>query len=152
VGILLKRLKESRKGVAEVVGSLIIILIVAIAGVIVYAYSVDVIGTTSSRFSLQTAQNEELIQERFEIVRVWSNQDIVNITVLNYGRTDLSIVSVYVNGTAVSIYDSGNSITIGPGQLVNVQFVSPLEIPVDSYLEILAISERGGKNTVLYQT
>jgi hypothetical protein len=152
MNILLKKLRESKTGVAEVIGSLIIILIVAIAGVIVYAYSVNVIGTTSSRFSIQTEQNEELIQERFEIVRTWSNQDIINITVLNFGRTDLSIVSVYVNGTAVSSYDSDNSIPIGPGQLVNVKFASPFEIQVGSCLQILAVSERGGKNTVLYQT
>ena len=152
MNVLLKRFRDSKKGVAEVVGSLIIILIVAIAGVVVYAYSVNVIGTTSSRFSIQTEQNEELIQERFEIVRIWSNQDILNITVLNFGRTDLSIVSVYVNGTAASGYDNDNSIPIGPGQLVNVKFTSPFELQVDSCLQILAVSERGGKNTVLYQT
>jgi hypothetical protein len=151
VNLLLKRLRESKKGIAEVIGSLIIILIVAIAGVVVYAYSVNVIDSSSSRLGLQTSQNEDLLKERFEIVQVWSNQNQLNVTILNYGQIDLSISSIYVNGTAVSVFQSGNSVLTGTGEIVNVEFTSPLVIQSNSCLQILAVSERGGKNTILYQ-
>jgi len=151
VNILLKRLRDSKKGVAEVIGSLVIILIVAIAGTIVYAYSVNVIGSSSSNFNLQTTQNEELLQERFEIIKVWSNQNQLNLTLFNYGQTDLSIVAVYINGTAVPQFTSGNTVKIGEGQLLNVKFTSPFFVQSGSCLEILAISARGGRNTVFYQ-
>ncbi len=148
---LLRRLRESKRGVAEVIGSLVIILIVSLAGVVVYAYSVNIMGSYNSNFNLQTAQSEGLLKERFEIVGVWLNQNQLNLTVLDYGQTDLSVVAVYINGTAVTQFTNGNRATIGAGELVNVKFASPLTIQQGDCLEILAVSERGGKNTVLYQ-
>ena len=95
----------------------------------------------------------EQAQERFEILRAWSNNESrFNITVLNYGKTDLSIVAIYLNGTAVQQYLSGKDTTIGTGQLLTVEFTSPLTIQTSSWLEILAVSARGGKTTVLYET
>lgn len=148
---LLKRLTRSKKGLSEIVASLMLILIVTIAGVIVYAYSVSVIGSSSSNFDLQTTQSEDLAKERFQIIRVWSNgQNQLNLTVLNYGKTDLTINAVYVNGTAVAQFVSGNGVAIGVDQLVNVKFTLPFTIQSGSLIEILAVSARGGKNTVIY--
>jgi hypothetical protein len=148
---MLKRLRENKKGVAEIIGSLVIVLIVAFAGTIVYAYSINVIGSSNSNLNLQTTQSEQLLQERFEIIREWSNQNQLNLTIYNYGQTDLSLVAVYINGTAVQQFTSGNTIQIGEGQLVNIKFTSPITFQTGSNLEILAISARGGRNTVLYQ-
>ncbi len=151
--VLLKRLIHCRKAVAEVVGSLIIILIITIAGVGVYAYSLNVISASSDDFSSKTLQNSQQAQERFGILRVWSNnQDQIRLTILNYGQTDLSVSAVYLNGTAVQQYINGKDITIGTGQLVTVDFISPLPIQSGLSLQILAVSERGGKTTVLYET
>jgi hypothetical protein len=129
------------------------ILIVTIAGVGVYAYSLNAISASSDNFSQKTAQYSEQVRERFEILRVWSNdQNLINITIFNYGQTDLSIAAVYLNGTAVQNYLSGKDTTIGTGQLLTVEFTSPLTIQHSSYMEILAVSARGGKTTVLHET
>lgn len=147
---MLKRLMRNKKGLSEIIASLLLILIVTSAGVVVYAYSVKVIGSSSSNFNLQNAQNEEQAQERFQIIRVWSsNQNQLNLTILNYGMTDLTIVAVYINGTSVTQFISGNAVTIGVDQLINVRFTSPLTVQSGS-LQILAVSQRGGKNTVFY--
>jgi archaellum component FlaF (FlaF/FlaG flagellin family) len=135
-----------------VVGSLIIILIVTIAGVGVYAYSVNALSESSDNFSQKTTYYSEQVQERFEILRVWSdNQDAINVTIYNYGQTDLSINALYLNGTAVQHYQNGKDTTIGTGQLLNVEFTSPLSLQNGNSLEILAVSARGGKTTVLYE-
>ncbi len=149
--ILLKRLINCKKGVAEVIGSLIIILIVAVAGVVVYAYSLNVMSSSSSNFNLQSVQREQQAQERFQILRVWSNQNQFNVTILNHGQTDLTVAAVYLNGTASTQYTGGKDTTIGVGQLVNVKFTSPITVQSGSTVQILAVSERGGKTTVLYE-
>ncbi|MCW3999251.1 MAG: hypothetical protein NWE93_03335 [Candidatus Bathyarchaeota archaeon] len=149
---MLSRFIRCKRAVAEVVGSLIIILIVTIAGVGVYAYSVNAISQSSDNFNQKTTYYAEQAQERFEILRTWSGNQIVNITVYNFGQTDLSIQSVYLNGTAVQNYISGRAQTIGTGQIINVKFTSPINLQDASCIEILAVSERGGKNSVLYET
>jgi len=152
VKLLLRRFISNKKGVAEVIGSLIIILIVAIAGTVAYAYSISVMSASSSSFELRTEKYQDQLQERFQIIRVWSNnQDLINITVHNYGKTDLTIIALYLNGTAIEDYLSGLDSTIGTGQLLNVRFKTPFQIDSDSSLEILAISQRGGKTSVLYE-
>jgi hypothetical protein len=147
---MLKKFLHCKKGVAEVIGSLIIILIVTIAGVGVYAYSLNAIASSSNNLTQKTVQYSEQAQERFEIITVWSNNQNIKLTILNYGQTDLSIAAVYVNGTAVQQYLSGRGTKIGTEQLLTVEFTSPLPIQ-NACIDILAVSERGGKNTVLYQ-
>lgn len=149
---LLERLIRCNKGIAEIVGSLVLILIVTAAGVIVYAYSVNVMSSSSSNYDLQTTQSEQQAQERFEAVRVWLNSpNQLNLTILNYGKTDLTIDAVYINSTKVTQFTSGRAVTIGIGQLVNVKFTSPLAIQTGSSVEVLVVSQRGGKSTVFFK-
>jgi predicted PurR-regulated permease PerM len=149
---MLKKFIHCKKGIAEVIGSLIIILIVTIAGVGVYAYSLNAISSSSNNLTQKAMQYSEQAQERFEIIAAWSNNQDIKLTILNYGQTDLSITAVYVNGTAVMQYLNGRGTKIGTDQLITIEFTSPLSIQSNAFLDILAISERGGKNTVLYQT
>ncbi len=145
---MFKRLLRDKKGLAEIVGSLIIILIVVAAGVVVYSYSTGVIGSSSSNLNLQATTNEQQAQERFEIIRVWSNiKSQLNLTILNYGQIDLTIWSVFINGTIANV----KPLTIGVGQLGNVLLTSPLKFQPGSDLSILAVSERGGKTSIVYQ-
>ncbi len=147
----LKRFLQNRKGISEVIGSLVLILIVTVAGVGVYAYSLNAMSSSSSNLNQRTNQLSQQSQERFEIIRAWSNDQQMNITVLNYGQTDLHIVAVYVNGTPAQQYMSGVDKTVGTDQLLTVEFTSPVQVTAGSNLEILAVSERGGKTTVLYE-
>lgn len=152
--MLLKRFLQCKKGVSEIIGSLIIILIVTIAGAGVYAYSLNAMSSSSDSLNQNSKIYTELAQERFEIIRVWSNNQQLNITILNYGQIGLSINAVYVNGTIVDQYISGKDQTVGEGQLATIEFITPVTIPSDSesMLQILVASQRGGKHTVLYQT
>jgi flagellin-like protein len=151
VNITLTKLRTSKKGLSEVIGSLILIMIVSISGVIVYAYSVNIIGTSSTDFSIRTVQNEELLKEKFQILRVWMHQNQMNLTILNWGQTDFTTAAVYVNGLAVIQFTSKNSVTIGPGELANVEFTLPFTAQLGSNLEVLVVSDRGGKNSAVYQ-
>jgi len=148
---LLKKFLQCKRGVSEIIGSLIIILIVTIAGVAVYAYSLNAISVSSSELNQQTQVYSELAQERFEVIRVWNNDLHFNVTVLNFGKTDLTIDAVYVNGAAVNDFLRGKGQTIGSGELVTVEFNSQITFSSGDVLRILVVSERGGRNTVLFQ-
>jgi flagellin-like protein len=146
---ILKRFLQCKRGVSEIIGSLIIILIVTIAGVAVYAYSLNAISVSSSELNQQTQVYSELAQERFEVIKVWNNSSQFRLTVLNFGKIDFAVDAVYINGVAVEV-TSGGGETVGVGELVTVEFNSPITFSSGDVLRILVVSERGGRNTVLH--
>ncbi|MGF3521526.1 MAG: archaellin/type IV pilin N-terminal domain-containing protein [Candidatus Bathyarchaeia archaeon] len=143
---------RNRRGLSEIISSLLLILIVASAGVVIYAYSVGAFNASASHFQLQTQLDEERVRERLQVIRVWwdtANQ--LNITVLNHGDIAVSVDAVYVNGTAVTNFLSGRGVFTAVGQLVNVRFVSPVAISSGSVYEIAVVTERGGRTVVSWK-
>jgi len=140
---------RNKRGVSEIIASLMLVLIVTSAGVVAYSYSIGAFSSSTSLFQLDTNQKEEQAQERFAIIAVWSNTpNQLNLTVLNYGQIDLTIDMVYINSTSVGSYLGGRSTTIGKSALVQVSFTSPVTIQAGSTYEIVVVSTRGSKNAV----
>ena len=146
---------RDKRGVSEIVASLIIVLIVCVAGAGLYAYSLNAFSSSGSSFLLQTSGREERARERFSIIAVWwdnsTGQDKMNITVLNYGKIELAIDAVYIDGTQVSAYTSGKGETVAKGSIVSVKFTSSVSILDGQTYEIIAVSERGSKNVVYWK-
>ncbi len=146
-----RSLFKNKRGVSEIIASLIMILIVSVAGAVIYSYSLNTFSSSSSSLQLQTTQKEERTLERFSVIAVWwdtANQ--LNLTLLNYGKIEIAISAVYVNGTAVSVFSSGTGTTVGAGELVQVKFTAPVAIQAGGKYEILAVSQRGVKNAVCW--
>lgn len=149
---MLERLLSNKRGVSEVIASLILILVVTVAGAVIYSYSVSAFSSSGSHFEQQTISDQELLRERFQVIRVWwDNSTQLNLTVLNCGQIDITVSAVYINGTAVQSPFSGQSVRVGVGELVYVKFYSPLPIGSGTVCEILVITERGGKNSVSWK-
>ena len=147
-----RSLVHNKHGVSEIIASLILILIVSAAGVLAYSVSLTAFSSSTSDFQLQTDQREEKARERLVIIAVWwdlSNQ--LNLTVLNYGRIDLAVDKVYVNGTVVATYLSGRGVRIGTWSVVSVKFVSPVSIVSGQTYAMIVVSERGSKNEISWQ-
>jgi flagellin-like protein len=149
------RLLGNRRGVSEVIASLILILVVTAAGVVIYSYSVSAFSSSGSHFEQQTHLDQEQMRERFQVIRVWwdSSTSQLNLTILNYGQIDIAVSAVYISGTAVAQdqFLSGRSVRVGVGELVLVKFVSPISIQSGTVSEILVVTERGGKNSVSWK-
>ena len=145
-------LLRNRRGVSEIIASLIMILVVSAGGVVVYSFSLEAFSTSSSLHELQTSQREEQAKERFLIVviRNTTMTDQLNVTVLNYGRTELTIVAVYVNGTN-STDLTGGGIAVGTGQLTSVQFVSSIPIGTGDAYEVAVVSKQGSENVIYWK-
>jgi flagellin-like protein len=151
---MFERLRSNKKGVSEIIASLLLILIITSAGVVVYAYSINAFGSSSSHFQQQTHMDEEQTLERLQIIRVWwDNLNQFNLTVLNCGEINWVINAIYINGIAVNgiqVTDSsGVSVDFtGLGQLALVKFISPITITSGSVYEIIVVTERGGRTSV----
>ena len=145
-------LVRNRRGVSEIIASVVLILIVSSAGIVAYSYSIGAFSSSTSFLQLDTNQKEKQAQERFAIITVWSNLPYqLNLTVLNYGQIDLAIDSVYINWTSVASYLAGRRTTIGNGALIQVTFTSPISIQSGSTYSIVAVSTRGSKNAISWK-
>jgi len=143
---------HEKRGSSEIIASLIMVLIVSTGGAALYSYSLGVFSSSSSSFQGRTDLREERARERFQIIAVWWNvtTDYLNITILNFGKIEVAIEAVYINGTRVSI-SSGRGINIGTRKRISIKFNSPLPIDEGDTCEILAISERGSKDAVYWK-
>ena len=148
---MLRYFLHDKRGVSEIIASLMMVLIVSAAGVILYTYSLNTFASTGSSFQLQTALREEQARERLLITAVWwdNNNNEMNVTVLNYGKIEIVIDAVYIDGNRVSDYSSGT--TVGKGELVSVKFTSPVSIQDEQTYEIIVVTERGSKNVVYWK-
>jgi len=143
---------HDKRGVSEVVASLMMIVLVLIASVAVYSYSVNTFGSSSSSNQLNTALKEEQARERLSIIAVWwDNASQLNVTVLNYGKIELVIDAVYVDGVHASAYISGKGDTLLRGGIAAVRFASPVSIADGHTYEITAITERGSRDVVHWE-
>jgi len=144
---------RDKRGVSEIVASLIIILIVTVAGAGLYAYSLNAFSSSGSSFLLQTSGREDRARERLLITTVWWNvtTDYLNVTVLNYGKIELAIDAVYIDGTQVSVYTDGKGETVTKDSFVSVKFTSPVSIVDGQTYEIIAVSERGNNDVVYWE-
>jgi archaellum component FlaF (FlaF/FlaG flagellin family) len=146
---------HGKRGVSEVIGSLIIILIVSVTGAGLYTYSLNAFNSSRSSFLLQTSEREERVLERLLITTVWWNvtNDYLNVTVLNYGKIELAIDAVYIDGRQVpaSTYTNGKGETVAVSSLVSVKFTSPISIIAGYTYEISAVSERGSRDVFYWK-
>jgi flagellin-like protein len=143
---------RDRRGVSEIIASLILVLIVTAAGTVAYSMSLSSFSQSSSLFQLQTGQREEQARERFLIISVRNTTMVnqLNLTILNYGEIEVTIDSAYVEGTKV-IDLTGKGVIVGKEQLTTVQFISPVSIQSGVTYEILVVSSRGGKNAFFWK-
>jgi flagellin-like protein len=144
---------RDKRGISEVVGSLIVLLIVSVAGAAVYSYSLNAFSSSTSSFLLQIRGSEERARERLAITAVWWNatNDCMNVTVLNYGKIEFAVDGVYIDGTRVSVYAGGKGETVAKGSLVHVKFTSPVPIVDGQTYQIIVATERGSRDVVYWK-
>jgi flagellin-like protein len=140
---------DDKRGVSEIVGSFVMILIVVIAGTFLYSYSVNAFSSTESSYQLQTEGREEASRERFTIIAIWWDTSTqLNLTILNYGKIDVTIDAVYIDGIAVTVFESGTGQIMLRKEKQSIIFTSPITLTPGQTYELAAVSERGSKTEV----
>lgn len=134
-----------RRGVSEIVGSLIILLIVSTLGTYLYNHSLTVITYQQDSLEHEMKISSERAQERFRVTAIWwsSSYDLFNITVYNFGNSEISVSDIYINSERVNSFLYGRNESIGIKELGKVCFSPPSPIPPDNIFEIVIVSQRG---------
>ena len=133
------------RAVSEVIASLVLLLIVSVVGTTLYSYTLTVTGLEQNELQGEIQTEAARAKERFRIVSVWWSGvgDQLSMTILNYGRLDIKILDVYVDGERVISYQEGRGEEIFTSRLGRVNFTSPVSLSTDVRYEIVVISERG---------
>lgn len=101
----MKRNKEKRKGVSPVIAVLLMIAIAVAAAILVYVWSMGLIGTLTGGGGQQT--REQIIVDAY----TWKGGNM-ELYFRNVGSSEVVLDAVYVSGTPV---------TTGMGQVLTVQ-------------------------------
>lgn len=142
----------NRRGISEIISTIILIMIVSIAGTYLFAYSTNYIQTENDQYLADNELDVGQTQERFTVSSVWwgGADNFLNITVYNFGQNDIEISDVYVNGIRVSSYSYGRNTLILTEKLLQVGFTSPVAIISGSEYKITVVSSRGVTEVIFW--
>ncbi len=136
-----------RRGVSEIISTIIIILIVSIAGSLLFTYSSGLFQGQQDKALKENKLSTDQVQERYKLTTVWwnGNDNLLNITVYNYGTLDIEISDIYINGVRVQIYFFGRNEVILSGKYLKVAFTSPVSIVYGETYSFNLVSNNGVK-------
>jgi len=136
------------RAVSEVIASLVLLLIVSILGTTLYSYTLTELGTKQNVLQMEIQMETERVRERFTVIAVWwgDGENLLNMTILNYGIIDIKIADIYVNGERTTEFHTGRNKVIYTTTWRRISFISPVPIYEDTLYEIVVVSERGVSN------
>ena len=142
---MVKGMHRRHRAVSEVISSLIILLVVSVLGTFLYSNALTAMGNQEDYLKRDLRIEAGKAQERVRIVSALGSvsQDMLNITFMNYGRLDVKIVDIYVEGVRVTSYISGREDEILTQDLGTVSFTSPVPFVDDANYDLVIVSERG---------
>ena len=134
-----------RRGVSEIIASLLILMIVSVLGTVLYTYSLNISQLQQDKLIRDTTLSTGKAQERFQVIGVWYRQsnEIMNLTVLNYGKQELFVSEVYIDGVRVSNHISGFNVEIFSEEIGQIVFVTPSSLSSGIQHEIEITSVKG---------
>lgn len=135
---------ERRKAIGEVVAALVLIFIASIAGILLFTISLRSSSAQANNLSGQLVDEGNSAMERFRVLHVVKSGDTLTLWVYNYGKIDIEIVDVYVNGVRTDFYSIGGG-SVDMGGLEKFSFTLPSGVSGPDYTVSL-VSSRGGKN------
>ena len=136
---------KRHRAVSEVISSLIILLVVSVSGTFLYSNALTMMGSQENYLRRDLRIEMGKAQERIRIVSALGSVslDLVNITFLNYGKLDVKIIDIYVEGVRVTSYISGRGNEVLTLDLGTVSFASPVPFVGDANYDLVIVSERG---------
>lgn len=142
-----------RRAVSEVIASLLLLLIVSLAGTALYSYSIQITQTQQDTIITQISVAAIRAQERFRVIAVWwrGSGSVLNVTVLYYGSSDIKISDVYINGDRVTYYLFGRNQAIYAQKWLRVAFTSPRLITQNHVYEITIVTDKGTSYVYLWE-
>ena len=147
-------MRRKRKGLSEIISVITTLLIVSTTGVILYNISLEMTSAQQNSLKYELDRATAEAQERFNIISlVKQNQNTIEITVFNYGKIDINVSDIYINGTRTNYY-----IEYEPEINLDIAKIENIIINDDNFnfrngdiYNILVVSGRGVESAYLWK-
>jgi hypothetical protein len=140
----------SRAAVGEIMGALVLMLVVGVSGSFLYMISLQSTSAQRQQVVEEFVKDSESAQERFKIIAVGvEDTNNIFIMVLNYGKVDIKVNDVYVDGERVTNYFTGRNDVIETLEHQEILFEPPVEL--GKVVEITVVSERGVRSAFVWE-
>ncbi len=110
------KFKVSQRAVSPVIATLLMIAVAVAASIIVYVWSIGLLGTLMGGGGSQT--REQLILEAYS----WTAGGTLTFTVRNVGSATVTVASMYLGGTALT---TGAALTVSIGSATQIYSATP---------------------------
>ncbi len=129
------------RGISEIVATLLMIVVVSSISVALFTYSAGYFSGTTSAIGAVNTLNVGIVMERFVIVdTLKSGTNTISVAVYNYGRTPVTIVALFLNGTNLPLSEP---IEIMPGEWGWVNGTTPVIVLSGSICSVSIASSLG---------
>jgi hypothetical protein len=125
-----------RRGVSEIISTIMIILIVSIAGSYLFVYATGLFQKQQDDFIKTKEISTVKAQERFKVTAIWWSG-------YNYGIHDIEINDVYIDGIRVKQYTFGRNIQLKTEDILQIAFDSPISIVPGRKYSIILVTSNG---------
>ena len=135
----------ARRGISEIVASLMILLTVTSLSVLLYNYALSSSSSQTNDLIDETKRQEYLAQERIAVLSVNRISDLnsnprFNLTFINYGKIDVSINTIYINNVNIGSFSMSKEIT----EYLDINYiVTEYQISSTGEYRIILVSNRG---------
>ena len=133
----LGKLRVRRKAVSPVIATLLMIAIAVAAAILVYVWSMGLVGSLQGTGGQQT--REQLIMEAYVATNTASGS-AWTLYMRNVGPTTLTIAAVYVEGTAAS---KGGSLSYAPGATGTLLVTLPITVTPGAAYVVKVVTASG---------
>ena len=144
---------KSKKGVSEVVASLMVLLIISILGTSIYSLSVTMMQTQRDIIKWTYNVDSEKYMEKIRTLYVnWNiaNDELI-ISFLSYGNIVIKIADICLDGFRVLNYIEGRNIPIQTLNINTIKIESPITITKGELYEITIVTGRGVSHVYNWQ-
>ncbi len=144
---------KSKKGVSEVVASLVVLLIVSILGTSIYSVSVTTMQKQRDAIKWTSNIESEKYMEKIRTLYVnWnSTGDELEIYFLNYGNIVINIADIYLNGFRVLNYIEGRNVPVQTSDIDTIKIELPITITTGELYEVIIVTGRGVSHVYNWQ-
>lgn len=144
---------KSKKGVSEVVASLVVLLIVSILGTSIYSVSVTTMQKQRDAIKWTSNIESEKYMEKIRTLYVnWnSTGDELEIYFLNYGNIVINIADIYLNGFRVLNYIEGRYVPVQTSDIDTIKIELPITITTGELYEVIIVTGRGVSHVYNWQ-
>lgn len=144
---------KSKKGVSEVVASLVVLLIISILGTSIYSVSVTTMQKQRDAIKWTSNIESEKYMEKIRTLYVnWnSTGDELEIYFLNYGNIVINIADIYLNGFRVLNYIEGRNVPVQTSDIDTIKIELPITITTGELYEVIIVTGRGVSHVYNWQ-